>query len=232
MILCKKVLMTISALSMIVMLMLSSISIVVFGKMDYYRHEFEKYNVTQNIDMSMDNVMYVMNELMDYLHNDRDSLEHIVTVVNGQKRDFFSEREKIHMADCKEIFNNALVLRKICTMIFIILTLAMILMKMFDIRQFIKICGMISIGIILFASVVTIAALINFDASFTMFHKIFFDNDLWLLYPETDLIINILVEDFFRDIAIKIGIYSMSIPAVLAVSGTVLYFSDRKRRYV
>lgn len=232
MILCKKIGMTIAALSMIIMLILSAASVVVFGNMNYYRHEFEKYKVTENIEMSMDNIMDVMEELMNYLHDDRDSLENIVTVVNGQERDFFSEREKIHMADCKEIFIDAFMLKKLSTMIFIIVVVIMILMKIFDLRQFIKICGIISMGILLAALAIAITAAIDFDASFTMFHKIFFDNDLWILYPETDLIINILVEDFFRDMAVKIGLYSMSVPIVLAVSGTALYLSDRKRRYV
>lgn len=230
--LCKKTLMTISAFAMITMLMFSSISFVIFGNMSYYKQEFIKYNVTKNINMSIDSIMYVMDELMYYLHDDRENLENIVTEVNGQQRDFFSEREKQHMADCKILFDDAFRFRAICTYVFIGLTIIMILMKLFDIKQFLKICGIISIFIIIAAIITAIAAVINFNACFTVFHKLFFDNDLWLLDPKTDLIINILVEDFFADMALKIGIYSMAIPAVLAVSGTVLYIKDKKRRIV
>ncbi len=230
--LCRKILMTITAFAMIIMLILSAIAFVIFGNMSYYRQEFEKYNVTQNIDMSMDSIMYVMDELMDYLHDDRGNLENIVTEVDGQQKDFFSEREKQHMADCKVIFDSAFRFRTLCAFVFVGITLIMIFAKIFDIRQFIKICGVISIAIILAAVVIAIAAAIDFDACFTMFHKLFFDNDLWLLDPKTDLIINVLVEDFFADMALKIGIYSISIPVVLAVSGTALYLKDKKRRNV
>ena len=36
-----------------------------------------------------------------------------------------------------------------------------------------------------------------FSESFVYFHKLFFDNDLWLLDYETDLMIRILPEEFF-----------------------------------
>lgn len=228
----KRILMTISAAAMIVMLIFTAIEFVIFGDINYYRQEFEKYEVTKNIDMSMDNIMYVMDELMDYLHDDRENLENIVTEVNGQQRDFFSAREKEHMADCKVLFDNGFKLRNACTFVFIVITIKMILAGWFDLRQFIKICGIISIIIIFSALLVAIAAAVNFDACFILFHKLFFDNDLWLLDPQTDLIINVLVEDFFADIALKIGIYCMSVTVVLAACGTALYFKDKKRRNV
>jgi len=232
MILFRRILMTISALAMIIMLILNAAAFVIFGNMDYYRQEFEKYNVTQNIDISMDNIMYVMGELMDYLYNNRSDLENIETDVNGQQRDFFSDREKEHMGDCKVIFDNAFRLKTACTLIFIGLTLIMIMANTFDIRQFIKISGIISFVIILFTVIVAVAAVKDFNTTFIIFHKLFFNNNLWLLDPKTDLIINILVEEFFADIALKIGIYSMSAPGVLVITGLILHLSDKKRRNV
>ena len=39
-----------------------------------------------------------------------------------------------------------------------------------------------------------------------MFHHIFFDNDLWILDPSTDLLINIVPEPFFMDTAGRIAL--------------------------
>ena len=61
-----------------------------------------------------------------------------------------------------------------------------------------------------------------------IFHKLFFDNDLWLLDPEKDMIINILVEPFFADMALKIAGYCS---AVLG-SGACVYITDKKRRNI
>ena len=88
----KKIILFISALSLVIMLLLNAVSLAIFGNREYFRKEFEKYNVTDNIDMRMDDIMYVMDELMDYLHGDRDNIENIVTEVNGETRDFFSDR--------------------------------------------------------------------------------------------------------------------------------------------
>lgn len=90
----KRIILFISAISLIVMTLLNAVSLAVFGNMEYYRKELEKHTVTDNIDMDMDDIMYVMDELMAYLNGDRENLENIITEVNGETRDFFSEREK------------------------------------------------------------------------------------------------------------------------------------------
>ncbi|WP_407651962.1 lipoprotein intramolecular transacylase Lit [Citroniella saccharovorans] len=48
---------------------------------------------------------------------------------------------------------------------------------------------------------------LNFENSFIIFHKIFFNNDLWLMNPNTDIMIRILTGDFFYQICIRIIIY-------------------------
>ncbi len=114
----KRIILFISAISLIVMTLLNAVSLAVFGNMEYYRKEFEKHTVTDNIDMDMDDIMYVMDELMAYLNGDRENLENIITEVNGETRDFFSQREKIHMEDCKVIFDAAFKIRTASTIIF------------------------------------------------------------------------------------------------------------------
>ena len=59
----------------------------------------------------------------------------------------------------------------------------------------------------------------DFTKYFTIFHQIFFDNDLWLLDPATDLLICIVPEPFFVDTALYIGLlFAALLLAVLAVS--------------
>ena len=38
-----------------------------------------------------------------------------------------------------------------------------------------------------------------------VFHHLFFDNDLWILDPAKDNLINLLPEGFFSDTAFRIG---------------------------
>lgn len=226
----EKIITFISAAALVVMLLLTCVSQAVFGNMNYFRKEFEKYNVTQNIDMEMDDIMYVMDELMDYLHGDRENLENIVTEVNGETRDFFTEREKTHMADCKVLFDGGFAIRKGAAVVFVALTLLLVFKKKFSLRRFLKYAALFSVIIAAAAGILAIAASIDFNGCFIVFHKLFFNNDLWILDPAEDLIINILVEPFFADMALKIALYCAAVLAVIVITGAGIYLSDKKRR--
>ncbi len=226
----EKIITFISAAALVVMLLLTCVSQAVFGNMNYFRKEFEKYSVTQNIDMEMDDIMYVMDELMDYLHGDREDLEEIVTNVNGEARDFFTEREKTHMADCKVLFDGGFAIRKGAAVVFAALTLLLVFKKKFFLRRFLKYAALFSVIIAAAAGILAIAASIDFNACFIVFHKLFFNNDLWILDPAEDLIINILVEPFFADMALKIALYCAAVLVVIVITGAGIYLSDKKRR--
>lgn len=226
----EKIITFISAAALVVMLLLTCVSQAVFGNMNYFRKEFEKYSVTQNIDMEMDDIMYVMDELMDYLHGDREDLEEIVTNVNGEARDFFTEREKTHMADCKVLFDGGFAIRKGAAVVFVALTLLLVFKKKFSLRRFLKYAALFSVIIAAGAGILAIAASIDFNACFIVFHKLFFNNDLWILDPAEDLIINILVEPFFADMALKIALYCAAVLTVIVITGAGIYLSDKKRR--
>ena len=226
----EKIITFISAAALVVMLLLTCVSQAVFGNMNYFRKEFEKYNVTQNIDMEMDDIMYVMDELMDYLHGDRENLENIVTEVNGETRDFFTEREKTHMADCKVLFDGGFAIRKGAAVVFVALTLLLVFKKKFSLRRFLKYAALFSVIIAAGAGILAVAASIDFNACFIVFHKLFFNNDLWILDPAEDLIINIPVKPFFADMALKIALYCAAVLAVIVITGAGIYLSDKKRR--
>ena len=47
-------------------------------------------------------------------------------------------------------------------------------------------------------------AYVDFDAFWTTFHKLAFRNDLWLLNPATDLMINLFPAQFFSSMVFRI----------------------------
>ena len=55
-----------------------------------------------------------------------------------------------------------------------------------------------------------------------MFHEMFFSNDLWLLDPNTDMLINIVPEPFFIDTSLYICI-TFIIGSVLLILLTYLF---------
>jgi integral membrane protein (TIGR01906 family) len=63
----------------------------------------------------------------------------------------------------------------------------------------------------------------DFTRYFTIFHEIFFNNDLWILNPNTDLLIQMLPEPFFVNIAGKIGLSFIKYLALAQLIGYIFY---------
>ena len=84
---------------------------------------------------------------------------------------------------------------------------------------------------VVFAVLAVLAGIIatDFNQYFIIFHHIFFNNDLWMLNPDTDLLINIVPEPFFMDTAARIAAtYGVSVLAVFAICFIILYYIKKK----
>ncbi|WBW95023.1 TIGR01906 family membrane protein [Oceanirhabdus sp. W0125-5] len=67
-----------------------------------------------------------------------------------------------------------------------------------------------------------VLASINLDKSFTIFHKIFFNNDYWHLDPTTDPVIDILPQEFFY--------FSGASILLLILTGSIILLYTYKRK--
>lgn len=192
-------------------LLITSVEAVTYWTPGYYEKEYAKYNVTADVNMEMDDLLDVTREMMAYLRGDRADL-HVPTTVGGVSREFFNEREIAHMEDVRGLFLGALILRRVCVITAAACVLALFLLKS-DINKILP--RSICIGTGLFFVVICVLAGIistNFTKYFIIFHQIFFNNDLWILDPGTDLLINIVPEPFFVDTVVRIGLtYASSV---------------------
>lgn len=186
------------AVSFIIVLLVTSFQLVLYADLSFYEREYAKYNVLEAVNMEMKDVLYVTDEMMDYLIDKREDLV-VVTTVGGEEREFFNDREKAHMADVKNLFMGGLMIRRIALALTVIsIAIAVISKQNFKLiipRAF-------EIGTAIFGVLVLIFGILaynNFSELFVQFHLLFFDNDLWILNPATDLMINILPEGFFFD---------------------------------
>ena len=74
-----------------------------------------------------------------------------------------------------------------------------------------------------FAVFLIIVGMNNFTFLFTKFHHVFFDNDLWILDPRVDNLVNVMQEAVFADAAITIGsIWACVSLALAAVSAVIM----------
>ena len=64
-----------------------------------------------------------------------------------------------------------------------------------------------------------------------LFHHIFFDNDLWILYPDKDQLINIMQEDVFSDAAMWIAGIWLAAAALFAAASAIILLRDKSDAY-
>lgn len=204
--------------AVILILLISSFQAAMYVDFGFYEKEYEKYDVLSDLDMKMEDVMYVTHEMMDYLKGDRENLE-VVTTVEGIQQDFFNEQDKLHMADVQGLFIGGLHLRTGAVIVLLVCLAVLLLMKG-RWKYILPRAFQIAVGVSGAATAV-LAFLFSrdFDAAFTKFHEIFFSNDLWMFDPAEDYMIRMLPEGLFSDMVIRIGVlFITSLLILLAVS--------------
>lgn len=197
------------SLTMMLCLLLTAAEILLYHTPGWFEKEYDKYMVLEDVrgEMSMESALQVTEEMMDYLKGDRKDLT-VMTTIDGKRQEFFSDREKAHLKDCRALFLGGFRLRNITAL----LSMGILGVLWFGRKKhphrlpdFIVRVPKIT-GVLL--AITGLTALIvsgSFDRYFVIFHHLFFDNDLWILDPAEDNLINLLPEGFFSDTALRIG---------------------------
>lgn len=223
------------AASMILIILTSAIEIALYSDFSFYEKEYKKFGVKDAVDMEMEDIMDVTRGMMGYLKDQREELQ-IETTVGGHKVNFFNEREISHMEDVKNLFMGGLFIRKICIIAALICAALLLLTAKSKCLMMLARSLQAGVGIFFLAGVILAVVIsTNFSQAFIIFHKIFFNNDLWLLDPDTDRLINILPEGFFVDTAVRIGtVFGILILIILLVAIILehVIMKRKNRRYL
>ena len=209
----------IGAFSAMLVMILSSVALSV-ANLEYFHREYTEYSVYETIGIEKDDLLEITRETMDYLYGKRAALD-MKTTVRGETREFYNANERLHMEDVRALFSSGLALRRACVLIFIVCVF--LLWRTGGIRELFRgfiVAVPVTLGLI---AVIAVLGAMDFNRYFTLFHRIFFSNDLWILDPRTDLLINMVPEGFFRDTVFRIGGIFLAMSAgVFAVSALCL----------
>ena len=201
----EKILGIIFSLSLIVAIFFTSFEIAAYSDWGFYEKEYRKFEVAKDLGMEYPDIMDVTKYMMDYLRGREERLTY-ETKIEGEVKDFFNGQDRFHMAEVRDLFLGGYAIRNVCAIICVV-TLGLIIYldknwksilgKMYQRTLIIFMGGVAVLG--------TLIAM-NFNKCFLMFHKIFFDNDLWIFDPATDYMIRMLPEGFFFDMVVRIGV--------------------------
>lgn len=96
-----------------VILLITSFEAAMYLDFSYYQKEYEKYHVLEDLDMKMEDVMYVTEEMMAYLRGDRKELK-VITTVEGKRIVFFNEQDRFHMEEVQGLFLGGIRIQEVC----------------------------------------------------------------------------------------------------------------------
>lgn len=214
--------------SIIAALLITSFEIAMYSDFDVYQKEYEKYDVLSDLEMTMDDVMYVTHEMMDYLRGERDTLS-VITNVEGHEQDFFNEQDRFHMEEVRGLFIGGLNIR-LSACIIALICIAFLIITHADIKKVIPRGYWIALGITGAAVLlIGVASIIDFNAVFIQFHHIFFDNNLWIFDPAEDYMIRMLPEGLFYDMVMRIGTIFIVLLMILLILSLIPKLPGRKR---
>lgn len=171
---------------------------------NFYLDRFQEYNIPTITRINMADLETITVRIIDYLKNNEEDLDMQATV-NGKVEEVFGQREKQHMEDVKALFEKGFILKN--TSIFLTIGAFLILLKQKKKQEILKSFYYASITSLTVMLLLLILMQIDFFKYFTYFHEIFFANDLWLLNPETDVLIQMLPLEFFIAISTRVVIW-------------------------
>lgn len=191
----------------------------------FYESEYAKNDTSAYTGMSSEDNLKATLALLDYLKDRRQDIV-VEANVNGVTREVFNERETLHMVDVKKLYQTAILVRNLCAIGGAVL-LGYLLFRRHRLKTILQAgftTGNMFIGLIVVF--VAIWAFSDFNAFWTNFHLLFFDNDLWLLDPRTSIMINLFPGNFFFDLVLQIILLYLG---SLIVIGLYTYWPVRKQ---
>ncbi|MDP2812952.1 MAG: TIGR01906 family membrane protein [Erysipelotrichaceae bacterium] len=220
-----KLLRTLAYIAIFVATIITAVDVMSFD-VNFFKDFYSKNDSATEIGVSFSDLMLSTEVLLDYTQGKYDSLDVTVTV-DGRREMMFNKREVDHMVDVKNLYLGAILIRNLAAVFFVSVILFDVLRKRFSFEQHwhaVKNAGVIMFALIAF---IVMAAVIDFNTFWTNFHLIFFRNDLWLLNPNTDRLINMVPLNFFISLVTRIIIASVT--GLSVIIGCVYIFVRKER---
>ncbi len=195
----------------------------------FFQSEYAKLETAHSIGISEDDLTKVTQKLLDYTTDADDNLD-IQAEIQGQLQEVFGQREKDHMVDVKALYLGARNVRTVSLIAAVVLTAAaFIIGRKKTLKTLCKSFLWTSAGFVVLVGAISIYAALDFTGFWTSFHHVFFTNDLWILDPSTDVLIQMVPEQFFSDLVSRIIARFVSIFLTLNLVSIVGLIIIKKR---
>ncbi len=207
-----------------IIILITSINIYSFNN-NYYDKEFEKNRIVEATGIEREELEKVTEKITGYLSGKYDELN-LVVKIGDKSLVMFNQKEIDHMVDVKNIFSVLKVVRSI-SIILLLLFVILIRNNSNSKLYLAKAIAYNGLFTLLVFSALILMVNVDFTKYFVKFHEIFFTNDLWLLNPKTDRLIQMLPERFFSDIAVNISKLYAGVSLTISI-GALIFIKKLK----
>ena len=176
-----------------------------YGETSYpscYLRQWEKLDIAEASGVAQEDLPLVADALVAALRGDAEALAFDIPV-HGVRQPAFGEREQLHMRDVIALMRlSRSLLWGLLAGVLALCAVAYVTGKRRGGQEQLLL-GMLWGSVLGFAAAAALAlwAWHDFAGSFAVFHELLFTNDLWLLDPDTELLIRLFPQRFFMNIA-------------------------------
>jgi len=192
-----------------------------------YELNWERNNITYKTNLDKEQLNSASEQIKDYFKNDQEKIEISLQQPGITVSNLFNQKEIDHMVDVKNLVKATLLFEKI-SLFFIFFSIVIISFKNGFNQLFNFIFNIVYKSLLIWSGIFLVilsGIIINFNATFILFHKIFFRNDLWILDPRSDYLLIMFPEKFFLEVCLTILLVFVIINLIFFITSLLL---DRK----
>lgn len=201
------------ALALLILAILIAVQWVAYDPA-FMARELIRLNSPQAVGISEADLMRYIEHTARYLRGAEQD-PNFRLVIAGEEGWFLGEREVLHMQDVQHLFSLAKYLAVFLAIVLV--ALFILAYRTNKLAQYLHCLARGSLLAILMGILSAALISLDFNRSFTLFHLLSFSNDLWLLDPATERLINLLPEAFFATAALQTALRAAALLSLLAV---------------
>lgn len=196
----------------------------------YLEGGLRRHDAAENTGIALNELDYAVGAIVRYFEDDADTLR-ILVFTDGQETALFSEDETLHMEDVKGLMRTIFRANEVALGFVLAYVAATVLWAGERSGRTLAKETLAAVGAgALVGVAVGIVALVGFDGAWNQLHEILFTNDLWLLDPRTDRLIQMFPETFWAEATfIVVGMALAEAVVLVGAAGGYLWFTRPPR---
>lgn len=221
---------TLASIVLILCILFTALQLTINDK-NFIEYEYARLSLSREMGVSNLDLVSSCERLIDYMEGRVDNIDIQVTVNGEQVLMFEQEQEISHMADVRLLYQRFRTFRDFGVLLALVLYLLGAVLHIRSAMHTLA-SGYVygAFVIALFAGFLGTWAALDFSNFWTFFHQMLFWNNDWLFDASTSRMINMLPEQFFSDVILRMAILAGVAFVLLLVASAVALASIRKKR--